>query len=100
MKKPSKTTINIRIDEDLKNDAEELFSDLGISTTTAITLFFKSVIRTNGLPFAVTATKSKKERKKIVKLPGNTVFENGFEEDDLDLDFDDLDALKNAIDKL
>ncbi|MCD4721453.1 MAG: type II toxin-antitoxin system RelB/DinJ family antitoxin [Desulfobacula sp.] len=50
----SKTaTIRARVDPDLKNKAEHVFSKLGLTTTQAITLFYKQVELRNGLPFEV-----------------------------------------------
>ena len=43
--------INIRIDNDIKANAEAVFSKLGLTPTTAITLFYNQVIRTNSIPF-------------------------------------------------
>lgn len=45
--------INIRVDRDLKAKAETLFSDLGMNMSTAITMFLKSAISHDGLPFEV-----------------------------------------------
>ena len=45
------TKINIRIDASLKKEAEALFDDLGLNMASAITLFLKSVVRYNGIPF-------------------------------------------------
>lgn len=49
----STTNINIRIDENLKKDADQLFSDLGLTMSTAITMFLKSAISHNGIPFEI-----------------------------------------------
>ena len=43
--------LNIRIDDNLKRQAEHVFSELGMSTTTATTIFLKQVVRHNGIPF-------------------------------------------------
>lgn len=43
-------TLNIRIDAELKKQAEEIFSSLGIPTSTAITMFLKSTVRCQGFP--------------------------------------------------
>lgn len=43
--------INIRIDQEIKNKAERVFSKLGLTPTTAIVLFYNQVIRTNSIPF-------------------------------------------------
>lgn len=49
--------LNIRIDDDLKEKGEKLFSNLGMSFSTAINVFVSQSVREGGLPFAVT-TKS------------------------------------------
>jgi DNA-damage-inducible protein J len=50
----SKTaTITTRIDPELKTNVESVFAQLGLTTTQAITLFFKQVEMHQGLPFAV-----------------------------------------------
>lgn len=49
----STTNINVRIDENLKKDADQLFSDLGLTMSTAITMFLKSAISNNGIPFEI-----------------------------------------------
>lgn len=50
----SKTsTIRARIEPDLKGKAEHIFRQLGLTTTQAITLFYKQVELQNGLPFDV-----------------------------------------------
>lgn len=43
--------INIRVDETLKRESEDIFSELGIGMTAAITIFLKATVRNNGLPF-------------------------------------------------
>ena len=45
--------IRARVEPELKREAEELFSSLGLSTTEAITLFYKQVTLHQGLPFEV-----------------------------------------------
>lgn len=50
----AKTSTNINLDADLKKACQALFSDLGMDMTTAVTIFLKQCLRTQGLPFAVT----------------------------------------------
>lgn len=45
--------INIRIDDNLKKDAERLFNDLGLNMSTATTMFLKQCLFCHGLPFEV-----------------------------------------------
>ena len=44
-------TIQASVDLDLKREAEEVFAELGLSATEAITLFYRQVILHQGLPF-------------------------------------------------
>ena len=46
--------INIRVDDDLKEKGEELFSSLGMTFSSAINIFISQAVREGGLPFAVT----------------------------------------------
>ena len=50
----ARTSTNISLDPQLKHDSQELFADLGLDLSTAITLFLKQSLRVQGLPFAVT----------------------------------------------
>lgn len=49
------TSITIRMDENLKKQAEILFEDMGLNMTTAFTIFTKAVIRQNKIPFEIVA---------------------------------------------
>jgi DNA-damage-inducible protein J len=44
-------TIRARVEPRLKSKAEHVFRKLGLTTTQAITLFYKQVDLRNGLPF-------------------------------------------------
>ena len=46
-------TVRARIEPNLKNKAEKVFRELGLSTTQAINLFYRQVELRNGLPFDV-----------------------------------------------
>ena len=45
------TSMNIRMDADVKRQAEALFGEIGMNMTTAINIFLKQSIRENGIPF-------------------------------------------------
>ncbi len=47
------TNINVRVDSELKAQADALFSDLGMNMSTAIVMFLKSAVSHDGLPFEV-----------------------------------------------
>lgn len=50
----AKVSTNISFDENLKKASQELYSDLGMDLSTAITIFLKQSIRVQGIPFSVT----------------------------------------------
>lgn len=47
------TTINIRVDEDVKKQANDLFEDLGLDMSTAMNMFLRQAIRYGGIPFEI-----------------------------------------------
>jgi len=49
------TSITIRMDENLKKQAEILFEDMGLNMTTAFTIFTKAVVRQGKIPFEIAA---------------------------------------------
>lgn len=48
--------VTIRIDKKLKTQADELFRDLGLSFSSAITMFVKQAVREQRIPFEVKRT--------------------------------------------
>lgn len=45
--------IQVRIDNDLKAKANQIFSDLGIDISSAIRMFLKRSVLENGIPFSM-----------------------------------------------
>lgn len=54
------STIQIRVDDELKMKSDQLFKDLGTDTTTAIRMFLTQAVANNGFPFEI---------KRIVRSP-------------------------------
>lgn len=50
---PKSAMIRARVEPDLKERAEAMLEELGLSPTTAITLFYRQVVQFQGLPFRV-----------------------------------------------
>lgn len=46
-----KVPIHVKVDDDLKSNAERLFDDLGMNMTDAITMFLKQSLTEQALPF-------------------------------------------------
>ncbi|MCI8829181.1 MAG: type II toxin-antitoxin system RelB/DinJ family antitoxin [Ruminiclostridium sp.] len=80
----AQTMVNFRMDEDLKRSMERVCSDMGMSMTTAFTIFAKKVTRENRIPFEVSAYPSARQEEpneetiaaiqeiqEIKKNPGN-----------------------------
>jgi DNA-damage-inducible protein J len=59
---PKTAVVSARIDPELKHGAEEVFKELGLTASQAITLFYKQVELERGLPF-------------LVRLPNNVTAE-------------------------
>jgi len=52
------TTLNIRINPDVKSSAENILSQLGVPMATAVDMFLKQISLTGGIPFPVTLPKA------------------------------------------
>jgi len=47
------TNLNIRIDKEVKSQAEKLLNDIGMSLSTAVNVFIRQLIRDGGIPFII-----------------------------------------------
>ena len=61
------TNISIRMDADLKAQADALFAELGMNLSTAFNIFVRQSLREGGIPFEVKLEQPNKER--IAKDP-------------------------------
>ncbi|MDR0703941.1 MAG: type II toxin-antitoxin system RelB/DinJ family antitoxin [Planctomycetaceae bacterium] len=65
---PETVSINISIDKDTKERAEQMFGDLGMSLSAAFNLFVQKSLQQGTLPFDVTDTfYSKKNQNRLRK---------------------------------
>lgn len=87
----AKSSVQVRLDEDLKKDAERIFENLGVDAPTAIRMFFKKVVATRSIPFALEEspyTFSKEEETEILQAA-----EESLNPENLDGPFDTTEAL-------
>ena len=49
----SQTTLNVRIDEDLKRSFDAFCAEVGMNASVAVNLFVKTVVREQRIPFAI-----------------------------------------------
>lgn len=47
--------ISLRVDDEVKRSAERTLDDIGLSMSTAINIFLKTVVRENRIPFELSA---------------------------------------------
>lgn len=66
------SAINVQVDANDKEVATNILKDLGLNMSTAINMFVKQIIKTNGIPFEVTNPKPSRELKKALK-EGNKI---------------------------
>lgn len=51
---PKKINVNISVDPELKKVSTQLFKDMGLDFSTAVTLFLKQIVLKKKLPFEIT----------------------------------------------
>lgn len=82
--------VTLRVDEDLKKQAEVLFSELGLNLTTAFNIFLRQSVREQQIPFRVS-----KNVPNAVTLAAMDASEKG---EDLYGPYDSVSALMEALD--
>lgn len=78
--------IRARVEPELKHDAEAVFTQLGLSATEAITLFYKQVTLRHGMPFAVRIPNAQTSRELQEAYDGKDLIE-----------YESLDALRASV---
>ena len=51
----SQSNINLRIDSEIKKQAEAMFADMGLTMSTAINIFIRQALRQGKIPFEITS---------------------------------------------
>ena len=49
----AQTNVNIRMDENLKREFDEICNDFGLTMSAAFTIFAKTVVRQQRIPFEI-----------------------------------------------
>ena len=60
-----KAIINLRVNEDLKSQADQVLKGMGLTMSSAITMFLTQVVRTNSIPLELKAINNPAPVKKI-----------------------------------
>ena len=64
------SNINIRVDRDIKNRAQDVFSALGLDMSSAINIFLRQAIRKNGIPFELVTEPTRQQTPKLGCMKG------------------------------
>lgn len=59
-------TTTIRINDELKRECDLIFEDIGLTMSSAMTLFLKQVVKTRGIPFELKARVPNAETRKVL----------------------------------
>ena len=62
------STIQVRVEDELKRKSDALFKDLGTDTTTAIRMFLTQAVATNGFPFEIKRQMCIRDSKKTDRI--------------------------------
>ncbi|HFM9770370.1 TPA: type II toxin-antitoxin system RelB/DinJ family antitoxin [Streptococcus pneumoniae] len=75
----SKMSMSIRLDSEVKEQAQQVFSNLGMDMTTAINIFLRQAIQYQGLPFDVRLDENRKLLQVLMDLDQNRNMSQSFE---------------------
>ena len=75
----SKTSMSIRLDSEVKEQAQQVFSNLGMDMTTAVNIFLRQAIQYQGLPFDVRLDEHRKLLQVLTDLDQNRNMSQSFE---------------------
>ena len=93
------TLVQVRIDDELKNQATAVYDALGIDLSTAVRMFLKRSVMVNGVPFNMTLPKNdyKAERAaRTLQELSNAAVENGTSEMSLEEINAEIEAVRKA----
>ena len=69
--------VNFRIDDNVKQEADELFDNLGVSLSAAITIFLKRSIARRGFPFPIVEEPADEPAEPCRDVPDTEPMEEG-----------------------
>ncbi|GHU85109.1 DNA-damage-inducible protein J [Clostridia bacterium] len=67
------TNLSIRIDKELKKQAEVLFSELGLTLTAAFIIFTRQAVRQGAIPFKISLNVPNEETVKVIQEVENMI---------------------------
>ena len=88
--------VNVRIQENIKKQAEDILEMIGIPRATAIDMFYRQIILNKGIPFSLTIPKNVSVLEDMSEKDFNLMMANGYSQAlqgnsyDIDDVFDEL----------
>jgi len=86
--------MTLRIDEKLKDEFDAFCYDVGLTTTSAITMFVKATVREQRIPFEISSDKFYSSKNREALAQSRTELERG---EYTDVVSDDFDALIESL---
>ncbi len=83
-------TVNIRVDDDIKAQAQELFASLGMDMSTAMNIFLRQAISFGGIPFTIRQPRFSEETERAIIEAHNGI--------GLSKAYDSVASLREALD--
>ena len=71
----TKKRIQVQVDRSLADEGDAILNELGITPTTAITMFYKRLVAKGGLPFSTELTQREKDELTIQRITLNLPIE-------------------------
>ena len=87
------TNLNIRIEKEIKDQADRIFSELGLNMTTTINMFLRTTIRENGIPFALKLDVSNKTTAAAIEEGRRIAYDSSVK------GYTNMDDLKSALEE-
>ncbi|PMC44788.1 type II toxin-antitoxin system antitoxin, RelB/DinJ family [Gardnerella swidsinskii] len=72
--------VNVRIQENIKQQAEKILETIGISRATAIDMFYRQIILNKGIPFSLTIPKSLPAQDDMDEKTFNALMAKGYDQ--------------------
>jgi addiction module RelB/DinJ family antitoxin len=83
-------SVNIRMDKTVKQEAEKLFGEFGMSMSTAINVFVKQAVRQQKIPFEISVDNSASTKAVRPPFPSGSMEGKMWIADDFDAPLDDM----------
>jgi len=91
---PDTTNLSIRIDRNLKEEADQIFNELGMNLTTAITIFVRQSVRQKKIPFEIALNTDHDKNASLIDVAeaSERIWHNAIKTNTAEMSMEDIDA--------